>query len=373
MLRSLAILPLLIGPGDPLPEKSLAEIRSEFEAALAAMPAISVRYSIVHEPDADKISEKNYAWGPRTFGWAKDGDKVLYEELLGDDGSGRDRPKRTVSFDGKQGFHLTRTKTGNPDLRILTALHESYSMADKPDLLIGLIAPNTKLSLPEVMRLPTASLTGQEKIGNSMCYRVEVRRVEEHARDVPVVVTAWLDPTHDMLPRRISTAYETDHPRLKPRFEKYPQMKELLDGSVFDWRNEEFVRVANPLRPNRKCWFPKRAFSRIKDGWLRVAIEEVAIRELLPVETFRPSLTPGMTVWDLAAGKTSGSIVGGSKALRKQVQEAAEEISDLKAQGPPRVTADAKPTRGFSWPLISFCVSTAFLVTAGVAWWRLRT
>ena len=367
-LFPLVLLPLL-GAAPPGVEASpsLAELRERLETTVASMPAIKVRYTVRNEPYEEPgfeaepwLKEMITPWGPWRYLWCKNGNRVLLSSYY----EAAD-PRDTVAFDGDKAYFASGSGE-RATVHISTQISSSYGTAPKPDCLLGLAVPTTDRPLAEALRLPTAAVTGTESVDGVVCHRVEVRGIS-FSPSRPLRLTVWLDPEHDMLPRRVTTAVDVDD----PRFVGDEASKSGWAKQRSTWRTAEFVRVANPARKDRSCWFPKRAYFHQLGCRQELIVEEAAVLASLPRDAFRLGTAAGSVVIDHAAGKRTPEVVGGRKALTKRVGAASARAAALASQGAPGRT-DATPVRGPSWPLVIFFASSAVLTAVFVVWWRQR-
>lgn len=358
------LLPLLLGAAPATPETpSLAELQSAVETTVASMPAFSIRFTVENEPHEEpdeqadpRLKEYVGAWGPKRYLWMKSGNRVLVTS---------EQDQVTTSFDGRKAYR-SQTNHASTFIKITAQINDPSSLT-KPDCLIGLAVPQAIGTLADVLRHPTAAVTGSEVIEGATCHRIEVRGLTDRSGEAGVRLTVWLDPARDMLPRRLAAAFDQDDPRFQGQD---PGSQKLLGPLRYRWEMTDFVQIPNPVRGSAS-WFPKRAY--FYQPWCRQEwlIEEATIHASLPDERFRPPAPQGAIVRDETQAKPVRSIVGGRKALSKAVNRAAVNAETIAAQGPPGAV-DATPKRGLPWSSLIFWGSSGLLVAAAVVWFRRR-
>src|SRR5690606_30606085 len=125
--------------------------------------------------------------------------------------------------------------------------NQGYENAYTPERAIGLRLDLAEMSLPEAWRAGRVESVDDEAVGGVACHKVDLSGFAT-SRGTPLRLTAWIDPTHGHMPRRLSVRYAD------------PQ-NELEGQAHFTWETEEFFAVPDPF-DSESHWFPRRAVFR---------------------------------------------------------------------------------------------------------------
>jgi hypothetical protein len=305
------------------------ELRAELAETLSSYGTLAVEYRWLYMPELilDPRNRGEPHGGIR-YTWRSDG-KREYLRVSPPPEWGEAPPREsiwtgTVSYHALERFGLPK----QVDISDVPPL--GWQSEFSPGLFMGerlfKVSPST---LIEALALPQAKVARREAVEGSVCYVVEVDGLQFNKK-TPYRVSAWLDPEHGHLARRI-TIYADDG-----KSQWYRTFQTL-----------EYTRVSGPDGQG-SFWFPKVGAMIQLIGEYRFVFDDVRVNVPLSDSEFAPKMPAGTNVYDHRPGIVAprSYLVGGSAAtddavvhLAAMARSAAEREATV---------ASATPRPGFS-------------------------
>lgn len=260
--------------------------------------------------------------------------------------------KNWWSFDGrKYASSFTRADSNGNHLSTPTAeiaferpvMFRAWLTIEK---LLGQSLWGGPTNLADLLNRPDdVRVLGWQEVRGHPCVHIDLGQHPRYDRkpETLAATSAWFDPNHGFLPRRILT--------------KVSGADSKQNENYRDMEVEEFLSVSDAVNPNKTHWIPAKGSSRNPRSGFRLELGEVRVNAPIDPMRFEPEFVEGTTVSNRLQSPTKVSYIGGEAAARK-ISEKLEKtppaaVDPSAGASPSKPSVSARPSEQVGWSVAS--------------------